>query len=231
MGVPRSGSTLVEKIIGSGKQNIAIGEETAILENFINDKILEKQSTNLGEIDIIRKDLINQYENKKLINKKNNFLFTDKSLNNFFYIGFIKDIFPEAKIINCKRNTLSSIISILQNNLTELSWAHNLENIFKYFNNYFQIIGKFKKTYPNFIYDLEFEKFTDDPEIESKKLMKFCDLPWDKKCLQYYKRKDIISKTTSYKQIRKAVYKHHQKKYLPYKIYLNKYGEKYPWFN
>ena len=149
----------------------------------------------------------------------------------FFYIGFIKDIFPEAKIINCKRNTLSSIISILQNNLTELSWAHNLENIFKYFNNYFQIIGKFKKTYPNFIYDLEFEKFTDEPEIESKKLMKFCDLPWDKKCLEYYKRKDIISKTTSYKQIRKAVYKHHQKKYLPYKIYLNKYGEKYPWFN
>ena len=70
-----------------------------------------------------------------------------------------------------------------------------------------------------------------EPENESKKLMKFCGLPWDKKCLEFYKRKDLFSKTTSNVQIRKAIYKHSLEKYLPYKKFLNKYGEKYPWFN
>ena len=57
----------------------------------------------------------------------------------------------------------------------------------------------------------------DNPEEESKKLMKFCELPWDKKCLEFYKRKDLISKTASNIQIRKAIYKHSSDKYLPIK--------------
>ena len=81
------------------------------------------------------------------------------------------------------------------------------------------------------MYELHFEKLVNNPEEESKKLMKFCGLPWDKKCLEFYKRKDLISKTTSNVQIRKAIYKHSLEKYLPYKIFLNKYGGKYPWFN
>ena len=106
-----------------------------------------------------------------------------------------------------------------------------MENIFKYFNNYFEIIKNFKEVYPNFIYELYFEKLVNNPEEESKKLMKFCGLPWDKKCLEFYKRKDLISKTQSNVQIRKAIYKHTAGKYLPYKKLLKKYGEKYPWFN
>ena len=122
-------------------------------------------------------------------------------------------------------------MSIFQNNITELAWAHDLNNIFKYFNNYFEIIKNYKKINPNHIYDLKFEKFVDNPEEESKKLMKFCELPWDKKCLEFYKRKDIISKTASNVQIREAIYRHYLDKYLPYKKYLDKYGKKYSWYN
>jgi hypothetical protein len=109
--------------------------------------------------------------------------------------------------------------------------VHDLDNIFKYFNNYFEIMESYNEVYPNFIYELPFEKLVNDPESESKKLMKFCELPWDEKCLEFYKRKDLISKTASNVQIRNAVYKHSLKKYLPYKKYLFKYGEKYSWFN
>ena len=122
-------------------------------------------------------------------------------------------------------------MSIFQNNLTELAWTHDLENIFKYFNTYFEIIENFKETYPNFIYELQFEKFVGDPIIESKKLMKFCELPWDKKCLEYYKRKNLISKTSSNIQIRKAIYKHSIQRYMPYKQLLKKYGDKFSWFD
>ena len=231
IGVPRSGSTLVEKIIGSAGKSIPMGEETAIFENFINHKILKNKSLNLGEIDVFREELVDIYKSRGLIQEESNFIFTDKSLNNFFYLELIYKIFPEAKVVNCKRKVLSSIVSIFQNNLTELAWTHNLENIFKYFNNYFQIINNYKKKYPNFIYDLDFENFTSEPTVESKKLLEYCNLPWDKKCLEYYKRKDIVSKTTSRQQIRKPIYKHSTDRYSPYKKFLNKYGNKYSWYN
>jgi len=231
IGVPRSGSTLVEKVIGSSEKNIPMGEEVSVFENFVNNKILKKKSLNLGDIETFRDELVNMYKQKGLIQEKNNFIFTDKSLNNFFYLEIIAKIFPGAKIINCKRKVISSIMSIFQNNLTELAWAHNLENIFKYFDNYFEMITKFEKKHPNIIYNLDFEKFTNDPEVESKKLMHFCNLTWDKKCLEFYKRKDIFSKTTSRQQIRKAIYKNTVDRYLPYKSFLDKYGNKYSWFN
>jgi len=231
VGVPRCGSTMVEKIIASGKDMIPVGEETSVLENFINNKILEKQSLDLGNPKDIRNELFNIYNKKGLISKKYDNIFTDKSLNNFFYLRLIKDIYPNAKVINCRRDILSSIMSIFQNNLTELAWTHDLDNVFKYFDNYFKITENFNEESPNFMYELQFEKLVNNPEEESKKLMEFCKLPWDKKCLEFYKRKDLISKTTSNVQIRQAIYKHSIDKYSPYKKYLKNYSEKYSWFN
>ena len=101
-----------------------MGEEVAVLEDFVNSKVLEKKSLNLGEVENFRDELVNIYKDKGLIQEKNDFIFTDKTLNNFFYIKLINEIFPGAKIINCKRKALSSIISIFQNNLTELAWPH-----------------------------------------------------------------------------------------------------------
>jgi len=231
VGVPRCGSTLVEKIIGSGKKFLPLGEETTILENYINSKILEKKSLVLGDANETQNEVTNLYREKGLVLQKYDYRFTDKSLNNFFYLEVIKDVYPNAKIINCKRDVLSSIMSIFQNNITELAWVHDLENIFKYFDNYFDIIDNYRKVFPNTIYDLDFEKLVNNPEEESKKLMNFCNLDWDKKCLEFYKRKDLISKTASNIQIREAIYKHSLQKYLPYKVFLKKYGETYSWFN
>jgi hypothetical protein len=171
------------------------------------------------------------YRNRGLVSKNLNYRMTDKSLNNFFYLNLIKSIYPKAKVINCKRNVLSSIMSILQNNLTDLAWAHDLNNIFKYFDNYFKCINKFKIDNPEYLYDLEFDLLVNNPEEESKKLMGYCELPWDKKCLEFYKRKDLISKTASNIQIREAIYKHSLEKYLPYKPFLSEYGKKYSWYN
>ena len=230
IGVPRCGSTLVEKVIISGAKYIPVGEETEILNFFVKQKIQQKQLLK-SDIENFQKKIIEKYKQKGLIQEISDYTFTDKSLDNFFYISLIKEIFPYAKVINCKRDALSCIMSILKNNLTGLAWTHNLEHIFRYLNIYYRMIENFKKIHPNFIYELQYEKFVKDPEIESKKLLKFCNLPWDKKCLQFFKRKDLISQTASNIQIRKAIYKDSIKKYLPYKQFLNKYGYKYSWFN
>ena len=228
--MPRCGSTLVEKVIASGARHIPIGEETSILDIFIKQKIEKKQLLNFNR-ENFQLELLEAYNHKGLVQESSGYTFTDKSLENFFYISFIKEIFPNAKVVNCRRNALSSIMSIFQNNMLLLGWAHNLEYIFKYFDIYYQMIEHFKKNFPNFIYELEYEKFVNEPEIESKKLMSFCNLPWDKKCLEFYKRKDFISKTASNVQIREAIYKRSLDKYLPYKKFLDNYGNKYSWFN
>ena len=229
VGVPRCGSTLLEKIIASGSKYIPIGEETSVLHELIKQITQEKQLSKFDE-ENVQITLLEKYKQKGLIQEKSDYIFTDKSLENFFYIALIKEIFPYAKVINCKRNVLCSIMSIMKNNLVDIPWAHNIENIFKYFDIYYRTIAYFEKTLPNFIYSLEYEKLVNEPEIESKKLMEYCELPWDKKCLEFYKRKDFISKTASNIQIRQSIYKHSVTKYLPYKKFLNKYAKNYSWF-
>ena len=229
IGVPRCGSTLIEKIIASGPTNVTIGEEIGVFSSFVKQKIIQKENI-YSDINGMRKDLIKRYSEKNIIKEGGNFTFTDKTLDNFFYIKLIKDIFPQSKIINCKREPLSSIMSILKNNLPNVPWAHSLEHIFQYFDIYYKLINNYNKIFPNFIYELNLEELSLDPEKESKKLMKFCEMPWDKKCLEYYKRKDLFSKTASNIQIRSAIYKHSLEKYLPYKEFLTQYGQKYSWF-
>ena len=230
IGVPRCGSTLIEKVIASGTKYISVGEETGVLSSFIRSKIVKKLPLNQNRKDF-QMEISKKYEQKGLLQEKSDYIFTDKSLDNFFYIALIKEIFPNAKIINCKRNVLSSIISILKTNLRSVSWAHNLDHIFKFFDIYFKKIEYFKKKFPNFIYDLDFEKFVYNPEEESKKLLDFCNLPWNIKCLEYYKRKDLVSQTASNMQIRKSIFKTSIKKYQPYKKFLKKYEDKYKWFS
>ena len=211
VGLPRCGSTLVEKVITSGSKHIPIGEETEIFNVLIHQGSREK--------------ILEAYQQRNLIQAASDYTFTDKSLENFFYIKYIKEIFPSAKIINCTRNSLSSIMSILQTNLTEVAWAHHLKNISRFFDLYHQKIEHFKTTFPNFIYDLNYEKFINNPETESKKLMEYCGLLWDRKCLEFHKRKDIASATASDVQIRKTIHKHSLNKYLPYRPFILKHGE------
>ena len=230
VGVPRSGSTLVEKIITSGSEKVIAGEEMGILSILVKRNVIKKESI-YKDIKKLKLTLMERYRQRKLIQDKDIDIFTDKTLDNFFYIGLIKEIFPNAKVINCKRTPIASIMSILKNNLPAIPWTHNLEHIFKYFDIYYKTIANYEKKIPNFIYSLDYEKLVNEPEIESKKLMKFCDLPWDKKCLEFYKRKDLISKTASNIQIRQKIYKDSPKKYLPYKKFFDEYGKKYSWFN
>ena len=230
IGVPRCGSTLIEKIIASGPQKIPMGEEIGVLNFVLGKRIIKSQNImdNIGEIN---NEILELYKERGLINKINNYIFTDKTLDNFFFIGFIKSLFPKAKIINCRRNPISSILSILKNNLGGVSWAHKLENIFQFFDIYYKKIETYNSLYPNFIYDLELEKFVKNPEEESKKLMQYCEIKWDKKCLEFYKRKDLISRTASNVQIRKPIYKKSSSNDHSYKYFFEEYGKKYSWFN
>ena len=227
-GVPRSGTTLVESIISASDESIKVGEETMISHYFIKEFVEQKKDKDAFTHYVSK--IINSYQEKSLITKNNN-RFTDKSLENFFYFHLIRKIFPKAKFINCKRNEKNSMMSILKNNLISIPWAHDLNDIFLYFDNYLNIVKKYKRDHSKLIYEIELEKLTESPESETKALLNFCNLKWSTKCLKFYNRSDLTSKTLSQNQIRNPIYKQNSNEVSNYYEFLKLSGKKYSWFS
>ena len=160
---------------------------------------------------------------KELIDYINNFYsyssskkFIDKSLENFFYIDIILKIFPKAKFIHTYRNKYDAAIGIHQSMLMYLPWAHSINNILNYIFNYEKIINYFNKKYPDKILSVDLENLTFNPEQYTKKIFEFCNLDWNKKVLKFYDNEKVISKSSSFLQIRSEIKKYEKNKYKSY---------------
>jgi len=238
MGLPRSGSTLIESILCSGKKTIPNGGETAIINRvfidsnkkfFVEKKFLENnEKLEVDENAFIQK-VIKQYKLINLLEKNKVNVFTDKSLENFFFIELIVKLFPYSKIVICKRDIFQIIMSMYQNFLPKITWSHSIDNILEYIDNYLKTIDSFNKQYPKKIYTIELDELTKNPVKLSKDLFNFCDLEWDKKCLEFYKRDDLISKTASNLQVRNKIFNNSTKKYTAYEEFFHPYLNKYQW--
>ena len=235
IGLPRSGSTLIESILTSSEENlVSFGEchvfNMSIIKQIAPKIYSEKFDNQKFEFIINYKDLKNnileKYSQFSVIKNKK---FIDKSLENIFNIEFIKNIYPEAKFIHTFRNPLDSIISIYQSMLPDLSWTHSIEDIIIYMDNYYKVLKYFKSKYPDVIMDINLEEFTENTGDLTKKLFNFCELTWNKNILNFYMRKNLYSKTLSFNQIRSKVLKYNNKKYQPYFSLINKYKDKYEW--
>jgi len=235
IGLPRSGSTLVEAIITSAENNIPSFGESAFINmgviNQLSTKILlddKNQRTFNFRVNEF-KDFVNKkYSQFSLIEKDVNY-FVDKSLENFFNIDFILKIFPKAKFLHCHRNPKDSIVGIYQSLLPDLSWTHSIQNIITYIDNYRKIMKYFKKKYPNIIHDVSLENLTQNKEKISKEIFNFCGLKWDTNVLEFYKRDDLDIRTTSNIQIRNKITSYDIDKYSKYYNLFKDYQDKYPW--
>ncbi len=239
IGLPRSGSTLVESLLGAAKSDIFSLGETSIFNtsilNQIKDHIFQKNfkiENYVPNINVIEleENIINRYQNYLPKNKKKK-LFIDKSLENFFNIELILKVFPNALFINTKRNYIDSAIAIYQAMLPDLPWTHSISDILNYMDNYIKIIGFFENKYPNKILTINLDELTNDQEFYSKKIFKFCSLSWSSEILKFYKKKDLIVKTLSNTQIRGQITQYNQNKYKPYEKLLENFINKYDWLN
>tara|TARA_Y100000591_G_C21807827_1_gene685986 strand:- start:276 stop:1595 length:1320 start_codon:yes stop_codon:yes gene_type:complete len=219
IGLPRSGSTLVEALLLQNTDKIYSYGETSIFDfsifnqikkEFFNKKIdIEKLELEIDEniiVDSVKN--VYQYTKDKII--------IDKSLENFFYIDIILKLFPEAKFIHTFRNTMDAQIAIYQAMLIHLPWAHSMNNISKYILNYEKVINYFKKKYPEKILDIELEKLTADPKYYSNKIYDFCNFNWSENVLEFFKNKNLATKTSSFLQIRDNIKKSKKNKYSSY---------------
>ena len=126
---------------------------------------------------------------------------------NFRWAGFIKLFFPNAKIIHVSRNAEDNCLSLYKSffDSNNINWIYSQKNIANYYNIYVDLMKFWEKKLPNFIYNLKYENLINNKENEIQKLLKFCNLEWDNKCLNHSKSKLPIT-TASIAQARKPIY-------------------------
>ena len=221
LGMPRSGTTLVEQIIANHKNVYGAGElrdlTQIIKENFlVNDKIKFPEKFNIKDQNFFSNMGTKYLENLDRYNTNKNYI-TDKAPLNFKWIGLIKLILPKSKIIHCTRDPKDTCLSLFKNFFEgELNFSYNLEEAGKYYKLYQNLMEFWKQLLPDFIYDISYEKLVENQEFESRKLLDFCNLDWDKNCLTFYKNKRGIV-TASFAQARKPIYKNSVNSWQNYK--------------
>jgi tetratricopeptide (TPR) repeat protein len=219
VGLPRSGSTLIESLITQSSNNVnSFGELHAINMSIFDCIAADIYSKNfkLENFNLI----INRTTFKNSLQERygdlENKNFIDKSLENFLNIEIILEFFPNAKILHSFRNFNDAIISIYQKMMPDLSWSHTIEGIINYANNYKNIINYFKKKYPNNILDVNLEELSTNKETETKKIFNFCELNWNKEIFNFNKKNNLFTKTNSFLQVRDKIEKYNYGQYEPY---------------
>ena len=224
LGMPRSGTTLVEQIISSHKDVFGAGEigylSKLIYKNFsdknnnlFNDNIMDQEVT-------VFKNIANEYHSYISNFNFEHYHITDKALLNFQWIGFIKILFPNAKIINCLRNQENNCLSIYKNLFEhEGAWCYDKKELSEFYELYLDLMRFWKKKFPDSIYEVQYEDLVSNSEKSIKKLINYLDIGWDENCLKFYQNKNAI-KTLSVNQARKEIYTSSVDVYDNYKPYL-----------
>ena len=219
LGLPRSGTSLVEQIIASHPEVYGAGElnylENIIRKGFFNGYKLDPTALNDDTINQISKtyiDLVNGF-------KPTENIITDKAPHNFKWIGFIKIFFPNAKIIHCVRDPKDNCLSLYKNIFDEnVDWTYNESSLYTYYENYYNLMNFWQTKLPDFILNISYEKLIAEPKKNMEKLINFCDLKWDDRCLEFYKTERQV-KTVSFAQVRQPIYSSSvssSKNYQPY---------------
>ena len=126
--------------------------------------------------------------------------------HNFRLIGLIKVILPKAKVIHCMRNPMDNCLSVFKNRFSQANhYAYNLKELGEFYYHYLDLMNHWRATIPLFIYDISYEALVLDQEQETKKLLNYCQLPWEETCLSFYKTERPIA-TSSYTQVRRPMY-------------------------
>ena len=210
LGMPRSGSTLVDQIISSHSQV----DGTQELPNII--KIASELNSNnqntypeiLKELDELKlTEMGNNYLSETTWARKNAPFFIDKMPNNFIHIGLIKTILPNAKIIDTRRDPMDTCFSCYKQFFARGQlFTYSLEDLGNYYTDYIKAMNHWHNVYGKDIYTVHYDNVINKTEETIRELIDYCNLPFEKECLEFYKSSRPV-KTPSAEQVRQPIYK------------------------
>jgi tetratricopeptide (TPR) repeat protein len=202
LGMPRSGTTLVEQIVSSHSNVFGAGEL-----DFLNQAIINSR----WQVDKDRKQVFSSgrtFYNLKISEVSAASIITDKMPLNFRWIGFILNALPDAKIVHVKRNPAAVCWSNLKTYFPseEIGFTFDRQDIAKYYRLYKDLMDFWQRKYPDKIYNLNYERLTENQEEETRKLLDYLELEWEDNVLEFYKNTRSVS-TASNLQVRQKMYK------------------------
>jgi tetratricopeptide (TPR) repeat protein len=217
VGMPRSGTTLVEQIISSHPLVTGAGE-LSFASQFGSSLAVGQAPVNAEALKTFREEYLNALKRCS----EGNAVVTDKMPHNFRFLGLILAALPEAKIIHVKRDPAA----VCWANYTQyfvndsLGYCYSLDDTLHYYELYQDLMEHWRLELPNRIYDLHYEVLTENQEEETRKLIAHLGLEWDDTCLSPQDNTRSVA-TASNVQVRQRVYQGSSEKWKRYEPYLN----------
>jgi tetratricopeptide (TPR) repeat protein len=211
LGMPRSGTTLTEQILSSHSAVTGAGEVSDFSD------ALQEISGHSAETDYM--PWLATADDETLTRLGENYIarlrarapgarhITDKMPGNYYYIGLIRKVLPQAKIIHTVRDAMDTCLSNYARLFNEtMPFAYDLAELGRYHQNYSRLMAHWRKVLPkNAILDVAYEDMIADQEGQTRRLLKHCGLGWEESCLAFHKN-DRLVKTASIAQVRRPIY-------------------------
>lgn len=207
VGMPRSGTTLVEQILAS-HSSVESTDELPFME-----RIALEMEMNGGYVSHLAKDnsqLTTKYSKQYLEQVGQYFeetpkIFIDKNPNNFLHIALILKLFPQAKIINVVRDPLDNAMSVFKQHFSNgHDYSYSLLGIAFYWQGYLSLMFHWKNLFKDKIYHLSYEKLVANPEQQIRDLLHYCKLDFEAQCLTFYESKRVVL-TPSVSQVQQPI--------------------------
>lgn len=227
VGMPRAGSTLLEQILSSH----SMVDGTQELPNILSVvHQLRNQNKNFDRLNYPR--AIETLQSKDLVRLGQEYIdgtrayrgsapfFIDKMPNNFRHIGLIKAILPNAKIIDARRHPMSCTFSCFKQLFAEgQEFSYDLADLGAYYRDYVSLMNFWHERFPGELLHIQYEDVVDDLEAQVRRLLDYCDLPFEEACVNYWQT-DRAVKTPSSEQVRQPIFKSGVENWQKFEPYL-----------
>jgi hypothetical protein len=227
VGLPRSGSTLVEQILSSHSQVEGTMELPDIIgmARALGGRKLRSEESHYPEVlaSLDAKEfhaLGERYLSQTRIQRKAGTpFFIDKMPNNFAHVGLIHLMLPHAKIIDARRHPLGCCFSGFKQHFARgQHFTYNLDDLGRYYRDYVELIAHFDSVLPGRVHRVLYERMIDDTEGEVRRLLAYCGLPFEQECLRFHENERAV-RTASSEQVRIPIYREgvdHWRNYEPW---------------
>lgn len=231
VGMPRGGSSLLEQILAGHSRVVGIGETGAMPDLFSQIQPRTERSGE-GIRERMRRfmsgdfrSLGDRYLERVGWQSMKTSHFVDKTLSNFRYIGFIRMMFPQARIIHIRRDPRDQCLGIYRQLFSEgHDYSYEPLELVTYHKEYRRLMAYWQARLPDFILDLSYEDLVRDPEAQIRRCLEFCDLPWEAECLSSHENDRPVN-TASAVQVREPIHDRSIGRWRGYEPYLSRLFE------
>lgn len=213
IGLPRTGSTLIERIITSHSEVESAGELTHfpnLITKFIQQSQPQGVNQNFDYVEITKsfdfKQLGKEYLEMSLQNRTTEKRFVDKFPQNALYAGLIHLALPKAKIILVERDPMDVCYAMYKQLFTDIyQFSYDLEELAEYYTAHHYLMNHWKKVLPESLFTIKYEDLIEDYQTNSRRLIEFCGLEWQDQCDDFQSNPQVTA-TASAAQVRKPLY-------------------------